>query len=196
MDILKDLTLIDVAILLVIFFFSLKGIFMGFIREILGILGHVVAIVIAFRYYNTLFEILKKAFHNPVIGKVTCLVILYILVIIGFFALSSLLRFLIKLSKLTILDRILGAVFGFLKGLIICTVAFIIAITLIPGSKESFKKAKLYPLLKTSSGYLIYLTPHNIGHKFFIKLKKESSENDTSSEKTSGSRVFLSERPC
>ena len=196
MDILRGLTLTDAVIILVLLFFTLKGMFTGFIREILGILGHVVAIVVSFKYYETLFEILKKAFSNPIIGKVSCFVFLYILIIIGFFALSSLLRFLVKLSKLTFLDRLLGAAFGFLKGLIICTVAFIVAVTFIPGSKESFKEAKCYPLLKISSNYIIYLTPHKIGDKFFIKLKEGNYQNETSSEKTSGSRVLLSERPC
>ena len=45
---------LDIALIVILFFFFLRGIFRGFIKEIMGIVGLVVGFYLAMKYYPRL----------------------------------------------------------------------------------------------------------------------------------------------
>ena len=158
----------DAITLGIILILTLAGIIRGFTKEIINLFGNITAIFLSFKYYNALFQQLKYVFESfPTAGKITCIVIIYIAVLFVFFVISVLIRGLLKVAHLTFVDRLLGGIFGFIKGIIIVSVIFIIMVTFYPKSEKNIKNCITYPLVQGISETIVKLTPKDFRVKFF-----------------------------
>ncbi len=158
----------DIISLGIILILTIAGIIRGFTKEIINLFGNIAAIFLSFKYYNALFQQLKYVFESfPTGGKIACIVIIYIAVLFVFFVISVLIRGLLKVAHLTFVDRLLGGIFGFIKGVIIVSVIFIITVTFYPKSEKKIKNCITYPLVQGISETIIKLTPKDFRTKFF-----------------------------
>lgn len=113
----------DFTICLIILILALKGIFSGFIREILSASGIVGGILIASRYSSSIAKWLGKTFNmsETLLNLFGFMIILAIIWITALVVAEVLLKF-VKLVKLGVADKILGVFISGIKAFLILSV--------------------------------------------------------------------------
>lgn len=147
------MNLLDFLILLPIAYFCYRGFMNGIIKEVLSIVGIILAVFLTFQYMDPVSAAIRPLFSEKAsfIPFVSGL-----LIFIGTLAIVNLIAFLSKkfleTVKLNFINRLAGLGFGFLKsGIIVSAVLLILAGFNIP-SKQSRDESVTY-------SYVIYLAP-------------------------------------
>jgi len=146
--------ILDLIIAVPLLYFMYKGAVNGIVKEILNIVGIILAVFLTFNYMDALSIIIAPFFEedaSPYIPFLSAAVLflgtLIIIAIIGYLT-----KELLKAVKLSTVNRVLGALFGLVKsGLIISTVLLLMAGFNVP-KEEVRDESLLYP-------YIIYLGP-------------------------------------
>jgi membrane protein required for colicin V production len=100
------------------------GIWKGFVRSLTALAGVVLGFVLAFKYYPVVQPYLSRISSlDPLISMLLSMVIVFIGVQIVFLGVRKLLAALIDLTRLSWLDRSLGAVMGLSAGFLIVAAA-------------------------------------------------------------------------
>lgn len=152
---------IDFAVLIILGLSIVIGILRGATREILGIAGWVGAFVVVF-YGLPLFRPLGRQYiHNPMIADAIVAGILFILSLGVFILISRLISSSVKGSIFGGLDRSLGLVFGFVRGLlVICLIYFSITFFYPPNEiPQSITTARFTPWIVQGTNELKRLIP-------------------------------------
>jgi len=139
--------------------------FKGMVREIIGIGVIILGFVLAVFYYDALsVRLVNFGCSETLAGLLGFLGIFLGCVLLGTVTALIIDRFL-KAVKLKWIDRLLGAIFGFLRGWIFCVV-IVLALTAFPAQNSFTTRSLLVPYLLGSAGLLIHLTPDNLKEKF------------------------------
>lgn len=116
---------VDLAILFIVGISILIGILRGATREVLGIAGWIGAFVVVF-YGLPIFRPFGRHYiHNPMIADAVVAGILFILSLAVFILISRLIASSVKGSIFGGLDRSLGLVFGFVRGLLVVCLIYL-----------------------------------------------------------------------
>tara|TARA_S200000501_G_C20697388_1_gene687960 strand:+ start:455 stop:991 length:537 start_codon:yes stop_codon:yes gene_type:complete len=125
---------------LVVFFASMNsylGLKRGFLEEISRILGLTFSIIISFNNYLNLSEIISKWTSFDLKGVIIISYLILFIISIQFFRLlSKILQFLFISKSTKIVNKLLGALLGFFKGMIFTSI-FVWFFELIPNHKIS-----------------------------------------------------------
>ena len=139
---------IDWTIIAVLCASMLLSLWRGFAREALSLLGWVAAFILSNLYADRLASLMVDLFHNESLRYMAAFAALFIGVLLLFNLLGMLVRQLIRLTGLSVLDRLLGTVFGFTRGIIILLVVIFIARQILPpDSEQALRQSQLVPHL-------------------------------------------------
>lgn len=116
------LNFVDIVILAVIALSSLFGIARGLVKEVLSLLVWIAAIVIAYQYSDSLSPMLSSVTGNATAQYALAFAVIVIAVLIGGSIVNAFMSKLVNFAGLQASDRILGVVFGMVRGVIICAV--------------------------------------------------------------------------
>lgn len=141
---------LDLIIAIPILLFLVHGIRKGFIEEVLGLLGQVIAIFLAFTYMYILADFWKEFYSidSGWIPLVSFLVI-YIVAIVLVRLLIKVLESFIKLIRLSIVNRIFGGLFAAFKGALLISVFLVLLSLLDQPSRENKDASLLYEYILT-----------------------------------------------
>jgi len=109
----------DILILLILSFFTINGFRHGFIDEIARIIGMASGFVVAQKYHPNLMPYLELYFINPNILQVISYLIVFFIALTIVNLIAIILRKFFELIFLGWLNRLLGTLLGFLKGILI-----------------------------------------------------------------------------
>ncbi len=134
---LSGLDWVLVAIIVISSLISLKR---GFFREALSLIIWMLAIIIAMVFSDPLAALLKPFVEphitSPSLLKVVAIVLMFVMCLLVGGLCSLLLSQLIRLTGLTGTDRLLGTIFGALRGTLVVLVLLIVGQKLLPLSQE------------------------------------------------------------
>lgn len=144
---------LDFIIAIPILLFLVNGFRKGFIEEVLGLLGQIIAIFLAFTYMNLLADFWKE-FYSIDSGWIPffSFVIIYIVAIVLVRLLIKVLESFIKLVRLSLVNRIFGGLFAAFKGALIISVFLVLLSLLDQPSTENKDSSLLY-------GYILPIAP-------------------------------------
>lgn len=112
--------LVDIAILVILCFFLLKGVFRGLLKEICSLLGLILGGVFAFTFHLPLAQFLQDSFNLP---AQLCIwgafLAIFLLVVVLFGVIGFVLNRFVKLVFLGGFNRLAGAIFGIIQGVVI-----------------------------------------------------------------------------
>ena len=142
------MSLVDIAILVLLGFFLLKGTLRGLLKEICSLLGLLLGGVFAFSFHLPLAQHLQKSFNLPaqlcVWGSFLAI---FLLVVIVFAVLGFVLHRFVKLIFLGGFNRLSGALFGLVQGVVLVSM-LVLALnsSLVPKSAHRLmRKSELAP---------------------------------------------------
>ena len=124
---------LDWAVLIVVGLSTIVGVTRGVIREILSIVGWVIGIVFALKWSPELAEKIPLDSLGPSIRTILAAVIIAVCCVFAIGLLGILLRKMLEAAHISAEDRVLGSVFGFLRGVVfVCAVVFLAGMTSAP----------------------------------------------------------------
>jgi membrane protein required for colicin V production len=158
-------TIFDYLVLFVLICSIVISTLRGLVKEILSLLGWIVAFVVA----NAYGEMLAQWLPDAIPGSTARLIVAFLALFIGVRILMGLLTMaldaVIKAAGLTLADRGLGGLFGFARGVLIVLVAVLLCgMTEIP-QQPFWKGALLSPLAESAALTVMPLLPGDLSHR-------------------------------
>jgi membrane protein required for colicin V production len=111
---------LDIGILVVLAMFLIKGVLRGLLKEVCSLLGLILGGVFAFTFHLPLAQFLQDSFHLP---AQLCIwgsfLAIFLLMVLLFAVLGFVLNRFVKLVFLGGFNRLAGAIFGIVQGVVI-----------------------------------------------------------------------------
>ena len=156
--------LLDLGFLIILVFFLVKALMRGFVREIAGLVGAVIAVVASAMFYQQLGAALQRLTGVPATWWPAAAFGLILLVLFALFLyLGNVIRRLILGGGLSGLDRLLGGAVGLVKGVLICYLLINLLLLANPFSTMApLRQSVMAPYLVSSGRYLMDLVPADL----------------------------------
>jgi len=144
-----------------IVYYLVRGFLSGFIKNLFSFVG----MIVAFLYSGWLSLKLKPyvayLLSHPTAQILISFLAAFLILYFTFVLFGFLVHFMIKTLDLSLGDRILGALLGFLKGALFATFLYYLIVIPFPASTSQLEKAMTYPIVSTTSHILGRFIPQS-----------------------------------
>ncbi len=148
------MTILDIIVLAVIGISILLGVIKGLVREVLSLAAWVMAFLAANLAAPEAAQLLPQGMASEEIRLLAGFAVVFVLVLIGLSVLAMMASKLIKIVGLGMADRVLGGVFGLVRGALVVTILVLLAgLTSLP-RQPVWRNAVLGATLEASAGYV------------------------------------------
>lgn len=145
----------DLLILSVLIISVLLGLVRGFVREAIGLLAWLGGLWLAWRYAPLLEPFLGGAVGEPPISTWTARVLIVLFVLLLGWLVAAVLSHLLRHSELSLLvDRLLGATFGVLRGAVVIAVFVLLGQFVQLTTVDWWKESRLLPYATELAGWI------------------------------------------
>jgi len=186
---------IDYIIIAVVGFFAIGGLFKGFLNQVFGLLGLILALIFATKFMSNMAELVDKFLNiPPALTTLLGYLIIFVGTIFAFQLLNHVLQKVVKVSFLSWVDKTGGGVLGFVKGgVIISLLLLLISIipfsgSMIPGAKESTFYDPAKNFAPKVFNFVMYVIPNS---KSFYGELKETFDKFSASKLGKNTRDLL-----
>ncbi|MCC6737192.1 MAG: CvpA family protein [Bauldia sp.] len=160
-----SLTLFDAIVVVVVLISALLAMVRGFVREVLSITSWVIAGVAAYFLHPPLLNLIYPSpIADQTIATIIAVAVVFVIVlIIATYITVKVADFVID-SRIGAVDRLMGFVFGALRGLLLVVIAFVFFTWLVPASQQPLwiANAQTHPMLESLGESLIKVLPPDI----------------------------------
>lgn len=152
-------------------FCLIRGIFRGLIKEMSSIVGVLAGYYAAYTYYGHLAKLLSKWLSNAGYIDILSFFIIFCLVFLTISILGVIIKYVMSISFLGWVDRICGAAFGLVKGVLISAILLVALTAFLPKGAPVIKKSFLAPHVALISETLAKVVPKQMKDQFTVKLR-------------------------
>jgi len=134
---------LDIIIALPILIFFVAGLKNGFIEEVVGLIGQIIAIFLAFTYMSDV-SLFWEEFYNIESSWIPffSFIAIYLVALIVVRMIIKLMESIIKIAKLSVVNHFFGGVFSGLKGAIIVS-AFLVILGVLGQPRQEYTQNSL-----------------------------------------------------
>ena len=143
------MTAFDYAVLAVIVASVLVGLWRGVVSEILALVAWIVAFLVARAEASVVANWLSGRIAEPGMRLAAAYVLVFVGVLLVFAIARRLISLMLKAVGLGLLDRLLGAAFGVLRGILVVGLAVLVAAMTPLPKADWWREAVLAPPLET-----------------------------------------------
>jgi membrane protein required for colicin V production len=154
---LGPLTYLDVAVIAIAALSGLLAMYRGLTREVLSILSWIAAaaaVLYFVLYHKPIAEQLAAQFHAPVaVAQVVAGGLIFLIVLIIVHLITARISDTILDSRVGIIDRILGFVFGVVRGFVLVVIPYMFYESFVPDPNQQFpwvREASSLPYIKST----------------------------------------------
>ena len=160
-------SLLDWIILAILVYSIVISWFKGFVREVLGLITVLAAVLLAAWFYRGVSDMFKDVVRRENLALFFGFSGIFLAtLIVGFMIIWVVTKF-VKFAQLQWADRLLGAAFGFIRGWMIGAV-ILLALTAFEIQTERLKNSGLAPFFLPGSRVIAALTPYEMKAKFLV----------------------------
>ena len=173
------LTLVDYGIVLVFILSATMSILRGLTREILGLAGWGISILIANYSAPLIEDPIVELLQVKGLGAALAWALPFAASVVIWFILASLIAPGLKRIGFGSLDRWLGVLFGFVRGFGLVLIVFVAAVFAVEGEDnlpQTVKKSHSAPLLSRSAHYFSSFVPRDYRHQLLDYLAYRAPE--------------------
>lgn len=169
------MNILDLIIIMTLLISVIYSLIRGFVKEIFSLLSIIVGIFVSIKFYHLFSIPIDRLINRPNISKVAGFFLCFIIVSLGISLAGSLIRRLLKTANIFWMDRLIGAGFGIVKGVLIWSTILIFLIIFLPPETQFLEASKTAPYIMPISIAISRLTSKKLKEDFDKKLKKYAS---------------------
>ena len=145
----------DIGITVALILSGVWGCFRGLVRALLSLVGLAAASVLALRGYLDVAQRLEPLITTPWVRQAVGFSLIFLAVMAVVMVCSSLLRLILRAVGLSLLDRLLGGLFGLAKVVLVVSVLLMMANKFFPSVRVQLEtESVLAPLLFRNAAFL------------------------------------------
>ena len=149
---------LDIVILLILFLSVMFGIIKGFIRELFSLAFFIIAAVLSFLFYREVGSLLLKNVKNKDVANFAGFITVFVVVLIVGSFITYFIKRVVAVGPIKSMDKILGGVFGLLRGILISSI-IIFALISFPINDNLILKSRISPYVMKSVDIFFDLLP-------------------------------------
>jgi membrane protein required for colicin V production len=153
----------DILLLVVIAISIIIGAIRGFVRQIVGLFAVIVGLILAIKFYSYGAKIFTFI-RNDVLAQLLGFFLIFVVVLCLGWTINILLAKAIR-GPFKSLNRLLGAGFGFIKGVLICCV-IVFGFLIFPVNTQALEESELAPYCMEIANAAYNLIPQELKDKF------------------------------
>ena len=161
--------------IVIVGFCLVRGIFRGLVKEISSIIGVLAGYYAAYTYYGQLSKLIARWLSDAGYINILSFFIIFCLVFFIVSILGVIIKYLLSISHLGWVDRICGAGFGLVKGILIAAILLIVLTAFLPKGPPVIKESFLAPHVSHISEAMAKVVPKQMKQEFKIKFKELQS---------------------
>lgn len=158
------MTLIDLLILGVLTGSVIAAFVKGFFVEVFSLAGVVVGLFVAAANYAIFTPWIERVVSSHEIANLIAFVVIALLVMVVAGILGRLFRRLLRGVGLGIVDRLLGAAFGFVRGVVVVTLVLMAVLAFLP-RQAWLDRSRLAPVFLSAAQGGSHVVPLSLGEK-------------------------------
>ena len=143
----SDLTSFDVVVALIFLVFLIRGVWVGFMRQLTTLLALVGSYWLAGRYSGQLVPYVHNITDNPKIIFLVSFAVLFLVLALVLILAGKVLRRVMEIALLGWFDRFLGLLLGGLKGALVAVFLYMMLVSSLSASNDLLKKSLSSPYL-------------------------------------------------
>ena len=144
-QVLASWTGLDYAIAVIVFLSLLFGLMRGFVKEIISVIAWIAAFFAALKFAPDVDQLLQSAITNVIARYIVSVVLIFLVVVLAGCLFSKLIRALLKVTGFCFFDRLLGLIFGAIRGCLFVVILLVIVQATPSQSAAWVKKSALAP---------------------------------------------------
>jgi membrane protein required for colicin V production len=152
----------DIGLTIALILSGVWGCLRGLVRAVLSLIGLAAASVLAVRGYPDLAQRLAPLIATPWVQQAIGFALIFLAVMAIAMVCSTLLRFALRAAGLSLIDRLLGGLFGLAKVILVVSVLLMMADRFLPSVRVQLEAdSTLAPLLFRSAEFLAAFLEEN-----------------------------------
>jgi membrane protein required for colicin V production len=155
---------VDLLIFAVLAVSVISAFVKGFFVEVFSLAGVVVGLFLAAANYTTVAPWIERIVENHAIANFIAFVVIALLVMVVAGLLGRVFRRLLRGVGLGIVDRLLGAAFGLVKGAVVVTLVLMAIVAFLP-HQAWLDRSSLAPVFLTAAHGGSHVVPFELGEK-------------------------------
>jgi membrane protein required for colicin V production len=158
---------VDIAVGVVLLISGVFALVRGFVHEILAAAGWVLAPLAAFwavRRFPAVHDLAHQILDKPPYEDYAAGAVIFLVVLIVMSFITHAVARRVQRSALGSTDRALGFAFGLVRGLVLCSLAFMVESWLIPQQPDVVANAKSLPLIERGADIIKSLVPGELAN--------------------------------
>ena len=156
----------DVLIAVIIGFNLVRGIFRGLVKELSSLIGVMAGYYAAYSYYPFVAKWLSKYLSLTAYSQIISFLIVFGTIFMVISVLGVIIKYLLNISFLGWVDRICGAGFGLIKGLLIVSILFIVFTAFLPKDSTFIRKSFIAPHLRYLPAAVVKIVNKDMKRQF------------------------------
>ena len=164
------MNLYDIIVVVILSYCVIRGIFRGLVKELFSLIGVLVGFYAAYTYYMVLAKPLSRWIANTGYLNILSFMIIFCFVFIIISILGIIIHYILNIAFLGWVDRICGAGFGTVKGIMIASVLLITLTAFLPKGAPVIKDSLLSPHVALVAEKMVKVVPKNMKHAFITKI--------------------------
>ena len=166
------MTWVDGLVLVVVGISLIIGLFRGFLREVASLAVWVGGIWLVLHYLPIIQLFLTHWISSSMLQYVAIVLGALIGILVSSWLLSKIFRAVLRTAGMGFLDRILGLVFGFVRGVLVVSFLFVIMSVVGVDKSQAFANSVFYPSLKPVMSWMMGRVPGDLRAKIDAETKQ------------------------
>ena len=164
------MNLLDIFITVVLAYCLIRGIFRGLVKELSAIVGVLTGFYAAYTYYPYVAGLLQRWVSNTAYLNILSFLIIFCIIFILVSVLGVIIKYVLKIAFLGWIDRICGAGFGAVKGILIVSVVLITLTAFLSKGTPIIRNSMLAPHVTVISENMAKVVSKDMKRAFTAKL--------------------------
>ena len=160
----------DMLAVVILCYCLIRGLFRGLIKEASSIIGVLGAYYAAYTYYGAVAKLISKWVTDAAYLNILSFMIIFICIFILISLLGVVIKYLLNIAFLGWVDRICGAGFGLVKGILVVSVILVALTTFLPKGAPILKNSILSPYVLLISEKMSKVVTSDMKRQFTDKL--------------------------
>ncbi len=159
-----SITIADIGLVFILITSGILAFFRGFITEILAIASWVGAVIITLSFFRILQPLVREVIPISIAADVITGIILFLASLLIISLITHSIANLVRGKSITIYDRVLGFIYGILRGIFLISFLHLLSLQIIPLNEqpEWVTKSVTLPYVTSVSDILLMLVPNNL----------------------------------